>query len=207
MAGRFVAVVAVAASIALTTGCATAPGLPPGLTEAEVQEIVDAQNAEWWSSMFPDEPQPEVEPIEYISRSGEGTQVTDCILAAEIEGVRESQGGLTFSQSDPGVNDAFNRQQFICSLQYPFDIAQPEEFWFFSDDQLEYLDNYNVQRLVPCLRLLGYEVVEDVLASGDEYYWSPYYSMRPQPTTVNEWERIDLRCPPPPIGTLYRPGE
>lgn len=207
MAGRFVAVVALVASTVLMTGCAPAPELPRGLTDAEVQEIVDAQNAQWWAEMFPNEPQPAVEPIEYITPSNDGTQITDCILEAQLEGVRESQGGVNFSDPDPIVNDAFNRQQFICVLQYPFDISQPEDFGYFSEGQLEYLDNYNTQRLVPCLRLLGYGVLDDSGASGDGYYWSPYYSMRPQPTTASEWKRIDRSCLPPPIGALYRPGE
>ena len=191
----------------LMAGCAAEPELPAGLTDAEVQEIVDAQNAQWWSDMFPDEPQPVVEPIEYTSPSSEGTQVTDCILAAEIEGVRESQGGLAFTSVDEEVNDAFSRQQFICSLQYPYDISQPEDFGYFSDEQVEYLHNYNTRRVLPCLRLLGYFVMDAPAASSEGYYWTPYHSMSPQPTSASEWERIDQRCPPPPFGGLYRPGD
>lgn len=207
MAGRFVAAVALAASTVLMAGCATEPTLPPGLTPEEAQEVVDSENAQWWSSMFPGEPQPVIEPIEYLGPNNEGTQVTDCILAANLEGVEESQGGITFTDSDPVVNDAFNRQQFICFLQYPRDMSNPEDQGYFSDEQLEYLHDYNTQRLVPCLRLLGYAVLGDTDSSGDEYYWSPYYSMQPQPTTASEWKRVDRSCPPPPIGALYRPGE
>jgi hypothetical protein len=193
----------VAALCVLLAGCSAGRAVPPGLSPDEVQRLIDEQNALWWNEMFPGEPQPVVEPIDYVEPGSSYVQSQKCIIDANIQGVRaQEDGGLSFASDSTAAQDAFNRANYICTLSYPSDVSDPEALGYYSDEQLDYLDDYYRERLTPCLRLLGFEV-PDRLAGGlgqSNFAMPPYWIMTPQPQTDAEWSMIDLRCPPPPIG-------
>jgi hypothetical protein len=202
----FVRLVALAASLALLAGCAPTPALPAPLTQAEVKKRLAQQNAQWWSSMFPDEPVPAVDPVEYLPMDEAGRRIVACLKDANIEGLLFGPDqSWIYLGDDPAGNDEVNRQYFVCSLQYPTTV---NEVRFLSDAELEWIFYYNRDRLVPCLQLLGFTVRahsgEYLQGSGD--FWIPYYEMFPIPS-ASEWERVDLRCPPSPVGPLYRPTD
>ena len=193
----------------LLTGCTSGRDIPPGPTPEEVQLIIDEQNASWWSQMFPEEPQPVVEPLEYIEPESSYFQSQKCIIEANIQGVRQTaEGGLSFASDDKTVQDAFNRAMYVCTLSYPIDVSQPELLGYLSAEQLDYLDDYYRERLAPCLRLLGYTVPDpsprDDIQSSISYM--PYWTMTPQPTTEAEWSMIDLWCQPAPFGPTWARG-
>lgn len=202
---RLSVIVALGASVALLAGCAPAPELPAALTQAEIKERIAEHNALWWESMFPGQRQPDVDPIEYVSPTVAVRKTEECMHNADIEGLLFGpDGSWIYLGDDPGGNEQVNRVYFICSLEYPIALDQAG---LLSDEQLEWIYDYNKQRLVPCLQLLGYTVPNRTtdFAPGTNDYWIPYYDIYPQPS-ADEWARIDLRCPPSPVGPLYRPS-
>lgn len=201
MAVRF-AGLALVASVALLAGCAPAFEMPAPLSDQAIQKRIDEGNAEWWNSMFPNEPQPYVEVIAYRAPYSVGEEITQCMRDAELPGVSiDDDGTITFS-SDSGVDpNQVNRQTYVCYLEYPVD---PKHSGYLSDGQIAWLSSYNENRLVPCLQLLGYSIVNRsggyTSASG---YWIQSFGMAPAPSR-EEWKRIDLTCPAAPIGPQFR---
>lgn len=204
-------VVAALAGAALLAGCAPAPSLPAGLTAAEVREIRAAENEQWWFAMFPTEPMPVIEPIAEVALADADAVRTECALAAlppgAVPGV--APDGQTFLDGTGAT--LLDRAYFQCALLYPLELGDPTEAGYLSPAQLSWLFDYYETRLVPCLRLAGFAVgaqperesfVDSVYGS-----WSPYYAMTPTPSTSAEWRQLDVRCPPPPFGAEYRPGD
>jgi hypothetical protein len=201
------ALLALAASGALLAGCTPAPDMPAPITYAEAKKQQYEQQLAWWTSMFPDEPMPEVEPIAYVEPNSSSTAVIDCLRAADPEGIAFAADGSWSSSSTSGTTDG-DRAMFICSMQYPYDVSDPSAMGMLSEDESEWLWGYNQERLAPCLELLGYTVNRRVgdYVPGSRAYWSPYWDITPMPVSAGEWDRIDLRCPPPRIGPVYRPS-
>ena len=91
--------------------------------------------------------------------------------------------------------------RYVCDAKYPVDpsLTQPP-----TDAELDYLYNYFVDVLNPCLEREGIEVIEppsrqafkDSLLSPDS--WSPYVDVdiRGQ----DEWTRLNRACPQSPPG-------
>ena len=119
----------------------------------------------------------------------------------------EEDNSWSYTTPDARAENVINRALFICTLCFPYDVSDPSRLGMLSDAQIGWLWGYNLKRLVPCLRLLGYTVTDRsgdyVEGSGD--LWIPYYEMAPIPSSNAEWDRIDLRCPPAPIGQNFRP--
>lgn len=200
-----------AASTLLVSGCARQQSLPEGPPPEEVKAILDEQHEQWWTSMFPNEPMPEVEPVEYIDVRTPSTLVTDCIVAAQLEGVRVSGGRISFEAMANAQEDRFNRVQFECSLRYPYDPSRPDLLGIFSIEQLEYLYADFTKRLVPCLTVQGYRInvvppYRTFVRNAPYLTWEPYFAIVPQPVTAQQWQRVDYSCPPPKIGFFWRPG-
>ncbi|CAN5262315.1 hypothetical protein BH11ACT4_BH11ACT4_13870 [soil metagenome] len=203
------AALAVAASL-LLGGCAAAP-LPAGLTAAEAHKIVDDNNRRWWTSMFPTEPMPVVEPIRTVSVGESGVAVNECVQAAGLVGVTEDKnGGFSVSSTTMTAQNALHRQLFVCSLEYPNDLSHPEQSGYLSRAQLDYLWDYYTQRLVPCLELLGYDVPahqgRETFLSGGASRWLPYFDLSPEPAAAEQWQAIDYHCPPAPYVADWRPS-
>jgi hypothetical protein len=205
---RALAFVALVASVPLFAACAPAPEMPAPITYAEAKKRVNENNEAWWHGMFPDEPMPVVEPIEYLEPDSSGSEVVDCMKDANLEGVSFGYNFWRVTGQSPSVMDPVNRAYFVCSMQYPYDISDPARMGMLSDAELDWIWDYNQTRLVPCLQLLGYTVINrpgDYI-EGSGSYWIPYYEMAPMPASAAEWERIDLRCPPSPVGPpFYHP--
>lgn len=196
-------ILAVAAYCALLAGCSTV-ALPPGLTDAEIKAQVEEGNRQWWESMFPGEPMPEIEPIEYVDAAHAQEVIADCMRGGHIDGLLIGEDdSWVYLGNDSAVQESIDRRYFQCNAQYPYD---PAELNILSDAQLKWIYYYNRDRLVPCLQLDGYTIINRTsdYVDGSFDYWIPYYEMYPLPT-ADEWRRIDLRCPPSPIGPLYRP--
>ncbi|CAN5226210.1 hypothetical protein BH11ACT5_BH11ACT5_15520 [soil metagenome] len=199
-------IVVAAASLALLAGCAPAPELPAPITQAEATERMAEQNQGWWDSMFPDEPMPVIEPVEYLDINDPGTISNDCMRDADIDGlVFGADASWSIVDGDAGTMEEVSRTQFICAQKYPYDLSDPAAMGMLSDAELAYIWDYNQSRLVPCLQLLGYTVINRTGDYQAQSYWSPYFEMAPMPRSNEEWARIDLRCPPSPVGPLVRP--
>jgi hypothetical protein len=200
------AVAAAAASLLLLSGCTPAPELPEPITLAEAKARVDEQNRQWWDSMFPDEPMPVVEPVEYLDVNDPGTKAIDCMRDSDIAGlVFGADASWSIVDGDAGTMEEVSRAQFVCALKYPYDLSDPAAMGMLSKAELAWIWTYNQKRLVPCLQSLGYTVINRTSDYTENSYWIPYYEMAPIPRSNEEWARIDLRCPPSPVGPLFRP--
>jgi len=200
------AALALGASALLLAGCAPAIVLPPPMTQAEIKRTIAEGNEQWWNAMFPDEPMPVVDPIEYVDVHEQNTQYLDCLKAADLEGITFSDTGGWTTSGDLEQNNAVNRASFVCQLQYPYDISDPAELGYLSDAQANWLWYFNRDRLVPCLKMLGYTVMTHPgeYVEGSINVIPPYYEMSPRPDD-DDWDLIDFRCPPSPVGPDYRP--
>jgi len=193
----------VAAAVLVLSGCAAPDPVPPGLTQGQVKALMADQETALWQALFPDEPQPVIDVVEYVPESSLASTLQRCLLDADLEGVDVSLGNsVSFASEDPGAGAAFDLQQYTCQAQYPVDMFDhPEDFGLFSEAQLQYLRDYYESRLEPCLALLGYEVATET--DPAVVFSSPYFALVPSPQGSAEWERINAACPPPPIGPRY----
>jgi hypothetical protein len=200
---RIVAAVALAASSVLLAGCMPESTFPESMTPAEVRELIAEQDAMWWEAIAPGEPQPEVDPIEYVRPGEESTLVMDCVIDAGIPGVTATSDGYYTYEGDDEDMGALNRQQYICQQLYPYDPGDPPALGYFTPEQIAWLNNYVKTRLVPCLQLAGFTI--GTPAYSIQYVWTPYFELHPMPQGSAQWDRVDLMCPPPPYGAMYRP--
>lgn len=195
---------ALVASALLLAGCAPATIIPPGPTTEELRAIVAAENANHWKAMYPNEPQPSVQPVAYLPSTQVESARNQCLLAAGIKNIDRAFTKLDF---DLSVLDQVQRRNFVCGVEYPIEISNPELRGYLSPAQLGYVFDYLTDRTAPCLKLLGFTVLpapsREVFV--DSYYlaqpWSPYSLVRG--LSLDDRHGIDLRCPPPPIGPDY----
>jgi hypothetical protein len=81
---------------------------------------------------------------------------------------------------------------------------------FLSEEQLSAVYEDFTDRLVPCLRLLGFGVDElperDLFVTQSAGYprWNPYPELDPVPT-ADEWPIVGARCPPPELASRLLP--
>lgn len=178
---------AVVVLVALT-GCTATP--PSALSPDEVRSFQDDAAHEWWSSMFPDEPAPEVAIVQYATLATQDELVDTCVDAA-VAGIFDR----------PPTTVELNRAVWTCAVEYPLDPAG-DEHGYLSADQLRYGYSYLLTRTLPCLREIGYNLGPPPpsianTASGQPR-WSPYWSIA---SIAGDWSvlpNIVERCPPPP---------
>jgi hypothetical protein len=198
----------VLACAVVLAGCAQAPDMPAPISQAEAQRRVDENSRSWWESMFPDQPMPVIEPVEYVDPGDADSRLSDCMNQAQSDG---DGGAGGYVSGDLTADQAINLAAFVCTQRYPTDLSDPARLGMMSDEQLAWIWRYNQSRLVPCLRLLGFAVTQHPGEYGgsNQGWWIPYYEMTPIPRTDEDWARIDSRCPPSPIGPPlnYRPTQ
>lgn len=193
-------------------GCAAAPQpLPPGLTDDEVAAIRAAERENWWRQLSPGEPMPEIEVVRYIDFDDQSTLV-DCVKSMNVPGVTVSSDNRSLLYDTPEAQHGVELAYFRCSQMYPPPQVSAEELGYYSSEQRAYLYDDFTQRLIPCLRVMGFNVVdppaEFFLGSG-YLRWDPYASLVRNPSVwdASLWALIDVRCPPPAIGQFWRVGE
>jgi len=198
---------ALAALVVLLAGCAPDPvPLPPPLTTAEAEQFFAERDDRLWLLLGDRGPMPEVEPVELVSASTEGDPLQDCMdRAVGIAGWGIGYSGVEGPDGTP-LGAAVNRAVFVCLLQYPYDLSDPEAVGVFSDQQRAWVWDYQRRRLVPCLQRLGYDVDNRDwgYTTGDR--WDPYDELRPRPATERDWDRIIAECPPAPLAVNTVPG-
>jgi hypothetical protein len=199
------------AIVALLAGCAPQHTTPEGLSDAEVKAIYDAQQLQMWESYHQGETPPDVEFVRYLDPES-GSVRTECMAEANIPGFSVTEEGWwSFQSTDLATDRLFADAQYICALKYPPDPSNSDQMGLFSDAELDFIYHYMTDRLVPCVRLMGYSLREvptrDAFMSSSPYLgWSVYDAMLPLPQSIEEWGRVDARCPPSPVGQFWRAG-
>lgn len=196
MIPRAGAVAVLMASTVLLTGCAAAADIPPGISRAEAEALVDSQLDSLWAGLQLPEGtvQPEVERVAWTTTDTWSSAQVGCLLGEGVA-AREVSGGFAIDGPD---TTATVISQWECLARYPVD---PRGVGYLSDAQVLYMYDYFVDRLAPCLRLLGYDVGappprEEYLGSVREgVFWSPYTEAIEDSA---DRQRIDTRCTPLP---------
>ncbi len=198
--------------LAALVGCAAAPQpLPPGLTNEEAAAIRAAEQENWWRQLSPAEPMPEIQVVRHIDDDDQSTLV-DCVESMNVPGVTVSIDNGFLIDDTPGAQRDLELAYFRCTQMYPPPQMSAEELGYYSAEQLAYLYDDFTRRLVPCLRMMGFDVVDPPaeLFRGSGYLsWDPYAVLVRNPTAwdASLWALIDVRCPPPAIGDFWRVGE
>lgn len=198
------AALALAASVLLLAGCATATPIPPGITDAEAEEVVAENLAEQWTSIYHGQAgeMPRVERVAFTTPDTWSSAQVSCLVAAGIDAA-EVSGGFSVSGDGSVPEDQIRNSQFTCLAEYPVD---PRSLGYLSAPQALYAYDYFTQRLAPCLHLLGYRtpLAPDRLAYAGQLragiVWTPYAlgAGPPLEATPEQWEIINAKCPPLP---------
>lgn len=207
---RAVATLASAVAVAaVVTGCSNAgptlPPPPPQLSEQETSAAYAELLEQSWQgveSQFPDAVRPDVDLVRFIDPSEWAEVMVDCLVDQGVDAKvsNDGQGGFE-SQGVVGQEMSMEIARYVCDAKYPMDptLTQPP-----TDAELDYLYDYFVDVLNPCLEREGIDVIEppsrqvfkDSLQSPDS--WSPYLAVdiRGQ----DEWTRLNRACPQSPPG-------
>jgi hypothetical protein len=198
-----------ATAVVLVSGCSIQRPPPAALTDTEIAVFEKAHNDGLWeaANLPSDTPRPQVEIVRFLTLddSDWGYVMVQCLKEQGFtDYVADSGGGMRFvGSTDPFSNDR-KLAQYICQTKYPYD---PLDFQLLSRMQREYLYDYWVRWLVPCLELRGYDVGKapsraDFVADPFEVHgWNPYIDVI-FPTDPATMTRLSTECPSTPAG-LY----
>jgi hypothetical protein len=196
MSARLAAVIAAAFVL---SGCVAVP--PPGPSESEIAAV--QQNAlvqTWARTGLPGSP-PLVEPGPALDIDAWGQAVFECVTRQgfELQSFEWStdDGAALIADSGGAVDDPAMQRAF-----YECIAANPREFderdMVLTDAQLDYIYDYYLKSLVPCMVLNGFTPstaptrVEFLAIAGQ---WSPYYSVDVGISTV-QYEQLEQTCGP-----------
>ena len=164
------AIVAVAASLALLSGCVEGREAPAGgVSDEELARYQDYVGAQMWERTGLSEAmRPEVEPV-YIQIEDWSDALNAC------ESIRERAVATNASPTAVVVSE------YSCRMRYQLSGAQ---LGLLNEAQLDYLYDYYMQVTVPCLEANGMAVAaipsrEDFLVPSTQLkqVWTPYYSV------------------------------
>ena len=190
----------VAASALLLAGCATPAAVPPGLTDAEADEIV-TEYLDDMAAMYDDSDPEPVRRVAFTSPdTWSSTQVT-CLRAAGFD-AQEISGGFSV-QDGPDDRVSIVEAQLTCQAQFPVD---PRLQGYLSEAQRVYAYDYFSLRLAPCIRMLGYAI--GPTPARDSFLelrrpflaWTPYQDASGAQLEVGarQLALLNARCPPIP---------
>jgi hypothetical protein len=106
-----------------------------------------------------------------------------------------SEGAVLQTSSGAVLNDDEAQLDFYeCAAQHPLDPAA--DHTLLSDAELDYIYNYYVVQLVPCIVLNGYGL--DPVVSREQFaglygQWNPYYAIR-QPINLRQFKELRNEC-------------
>ncbi|GAB3606801.1 hypothetical protein GCM10027413_22100 [Conyzicola nivalis] len=195
-------VAAAAAIVVVLSGC-TARELPAGPTEADVDRYYDAiADAHWNALGFdPAVPRPDIE-IGFTTAETWAEQVARCLNEAGFDGYSEQGGTLLVTGDATNLEQSAEEKlaNYRCQIAHQ---VRPVAGQILSAAQLEYVYDYYVRFLVPCLEARGEEITdmpdrESFLAESFVGAWSPYWSSIS--ADREEFARLRVECPPMPPG-------
>ncbi len=196
--------------LAVLVGCTAAPQpLPPGLTDDEVAAIRAAEQQSWWDQIAPGEPMPVIEVVRYVDNNDTATRV-ECLKAQPIPGVTVTPDN-GFMSNGLESQKALDRAFFVCAQMYP-PQGSTDDLGLYSSEQLSYLYDDFTERLLPCLRMMGFRIADpspQFFGQSGYLPWDPYAVLVRNPAAwdASLWALVDVRCPPPAIGQFWRVGE
>ena len=154
-------------------GCATVKAPTPGLSAAE-EAVLRAQSLElnWATTGLPPEMRPPEVPVEVVSREEWSNKFVACMSDAGFDNYTAVTDG--FQRYGDAESDGERIANFVCEASY---TVPAEQYGYLNPAQQEYVYDYFVEVLVPCLQDRGVEprglpTREQFLNNG--WSWNPY---------------------------------
>ena len=168
------------------------PELPAEPTPAEVRQVVLDLETEQWFTMFGEKREPQTLVRVWVDSFAEQKAAVDECMAATTAPDRDLV-------------------QWLCFKRYPVSPDSPDLDFILTKAQADYLYDYYVERLNPCLESLGLTVgeaprrVEFTRVPYGALSWSPYVDMSPQPDDDAGWQWVISQCGTPPYADRTHP--
>lgn len=151
------------------------------MSRAEMLTVRAAQlDVQWERLDLPDELRPNEEQFEVVPGAEWATRVAACMTEAGYENYGAVDGrvqvGKASTLSEPRAESL---DFFECRVLFQRDLSEGAEL---NREQRDYLYDYYLESLVPCLELQGVRVEdpptrEEFAATGIGIGWNPYYAM------------------------------
>jgi hypothetical protein len=182
-------------------GCTARP-LPPGPTDADVARYYDAIADSHWDALGfgPSVERPATPATQFSTPETWAASVARCMNDAGFDEYSAQGGSLTITEPDPNPSTEQKLASYICELSYQPAAVTGQ---ILSAAQLDYVYDYYLRFLIPCLELQG-ETLDDVpsreafVAQSALGPWSPYWGIVTRDT--ERFERLRTECPPMPPG-------
>jgi hypothetical protein len=171
------------------------------LSGQQIDAIREEDNIRQWNAIVPDEwnlSRPQVEPVESVDPNWRNAIVDACMKDAGFAGITEVGDSIAVSVNEPDPKAAA-LAYYECVAQHPLHVPA---IGYLSRAWRGVLYDYLTTRIVPCLRTLGYSVVDPPSRSVyiETYYrelgWNPYDAVSFEAGSI-AWLVIDARCAPP----------
>lgn len=194
---------ALAATAALLLGgCAAVSAPPPGFS---AQELADAHahalDVRWSWTQLPDEQRPPDPEVQIVSNEEWAPFLARCMNEAGFDNYQAVGNGLLIDDLPAEEQDASTLAFFVCESSIRIDGS---DSFLLNEAQLDYLYDYFVQMLVPCLMLHDIELHD--VPTRAEYAdllgtWNPYWAFSDQSRGRLTTDRtLFEECPSQPPG-------
>lgn len=188
-------------------GCASPPPLPavPVMTPADRDASYEAYVESRWQTVagqYPDVAQPVVDRIRYITPGEMPDVIVECLKQEGHDAFvsTDAFGPALQVGSAEGQGEALALAWYVCDVQYPIDptLTQP-----LSAAEVEYMYDYNVRVMLPCLASHGHQLTAPskqvyVDTFGTAEGWYPYGELLGLPS--DELQALGSACPQNPPG-------
>ncbi len=200
---------AAVAAVVVLSGC-TARELPAGPTEADVAKYYEAVADAHWAGLGlgAGVERPETPSIQFSTQEDWAASVARCMNDAGFDFYSAQGGALTVTGDLSGPTDTVEEKVagYVCQLSY-----QPEavDGQILSRAQLDYVYDYYLRFLIPCLGSRGERVADipdraSFVAESGIGPWNPYWAVMTD--SQDAFEESRAQCPPMPPG-LATPWE
>lgn len=193
----------------LLAGCATddpsgrlGPPTEADLAPVDKEGAYESLRAELTTSMsmvYPNAELPTPERVRFILPEEWAITMQACMSEQGFGSTPSDDGGLEYDGVPESQALAFEIVKYACNLMYPIDPRYTAEL---SSYQIQYLFEYYVLDLAPCLEREGIVVAEAPSlqrfrdTAGTASMWAPYNSV--VFASQEEWDRINTVCPQGP---------
>ena len=200
---RVVALLAGLLGACTMAGCAASdPPIPAALSDEQALELAMSRyqyDLRLLLEDFPDAALPELGIVTMVASRTEWSQFqVMCLVNEGIRGATPTRDGYAIDGDNQPVDEAVAR--FTCRYRFPID---PRVLGALSSEQAGYAWDYLVERVVPCMRSIGFEPSPP--ADRDEFIaysarvwgsvlWSPYGRFE-DPFFGPERTIVDRHCP------------
>jgi hypothetical protein len=189
--------------VATLAGCVSPTALPDGPSQAELDLSGRKQSDEAWamSGLAGVQSRPAVEVVAEVARDDWARVIASCMKHAGFEQYRANSGMLLSREVPAELANEHSLALYVCRAQYPLETSRQR---LLSSAELDYVYDYYLRFLVPCLGFHGF-LVDDVptreafLTAGGTGWWTPYSSGQPVTRRV-DLTGLDSACPAFPPG-------